>query len=424
MKILFSVGILEKELNASNKIAFNVAQQLKKLGHECFLIGVNSYTKKTETYDKCGVTFVELPKRKRAIDPQYLYKKFCEEKGIAFLSRKSKIKFILKFPIQAFWFKFERSKYYETHIFGKMYAQNVKKLLDKENISKVICFYMPLEFTDYILNYKKIYEKYDTYVYQVDPWGLAEHDFFIEKHKMIEQERMFFEKAKHIFTTPVLLNAYKNEEGYKEFVGKMTELEFPDIKDISVYKEIQSPIKFDKTNKNILFCGTLEDSFRSPEYFFKMIEKLIVKHKNIKLHFLSKPTSAFLKEYVKKYPDNFFVYETVTLEKAFSAMYSADILLNIDNSYRYQVPSKIFDYFSTGKPVISVVKIKEDPSLPYLKKYPNGFIVNELEEIDEQLKRLEDFIVENKNDIPFLEMERIFEENTPQYVSAKVYKNL
>ena len=47
-----------------------------------------------------------------------------------------------------------------------------------------------------------------------------------------------------------------------------------------------------------------------------------------------------------------------------------DVLVNIGNAVDNQMPSKIFEYISTGKPVINIYKSPECPTLKYLERYP------------------------------------------------------
>lgn len=49
---------------------------------------------------------------------------------------------------------------------------------------------------------------------------------------------------------------------------------------------------------------------------------------------------------------------------------AADVLVNIGNAVDNQMPSKIFEYISTGKPIINIFKSPECPTLKYLEKYP------------------------------------------------------
>ena len=47
-----------------------------------------------------------------------------------------------------------------------------------------------------------------------------------------------------------------------------------------------------------------------------------------------------------------------------------DVLINIGNSVLNQMPSKIFEYISSGKPIINVFKSPDCPTLKYLTRYP------------------------------------------------------
>ena len=53
----------------------------------------------------------------------------------------------------------------------------------------------------------------------------------------------------------------------------------------------------------------------------------------------------------------------------------ADVLLNLGNAVDNQLPSKLFDYFAAGKPVLHLCVIENDPALPYLARYPLALVL-------------------------------------------------
>jgi hypothetical protein len=62
------------------------------------------------------------------------------------------------------------------------------------------------------------------------------------------------------------------------------------------------------------------------------------------------------------------------------------IFWSIRNSVEFQIPGKIFEYMSTGKPILHFSKFSEDPAITYLKRYPKALIINEWERnIKEQI---------------------------------------
>ncbi len=57
----------------------------------------------------------------------------------------------------------------------------------------------------------------------------------------------------------------------------------------------------------------------------------------------------------------------------------ADILVNIGNTVDNQMPSKIFEYISTGKPILNLYKRPDCPTLKYLSVYPAALNISETE---------------------------------------------
>ncbi len=72
----------------------------------------------------------------------------------------------------------------------------------------------------------------------------------------------------------------------------------------------------------------------------------------------------------------------------------ADFLLNFGGSNSVMIPSKLFDYMSTGLPIISTTVSDTDASVRYLRKYGNALIVEHGITADEATSRLEHFLAE------------------------------
>ena len=54
----------------------------------------------------------------------------------------------------------------------------------------------------------------------------------------------------------------------------------------------------------------------------------------------------------------------------------ADVLVSLGNTYDNQMPSKLFGYFATGKPVLHLAVSENDPTLPYLARYPLALVLH------------------------------------------------
>ena len=142
------------------------------------------------------------------------------------------------------------------------------------------------------------------------------------------------------------------------------------------------------------------------------------------MHFLGPQQGVKITQWAEKYPDNIFVHPGVKNDIAVSTTYKADILLNIGNSISNMVPSKIFDYFATGKPIVNVQKIENSPDMEYFEKYPLQFTLKEYENRMDY-ENLYSFIKNNKNSsISFDKVKQIYETATPEYVAGLIEQAL
>ena len=60
------------------------------------------------------------------------------------------------------------------------------------------------------------------------------------------------------------------------------------------------------------------------------------------------------------------------------------MLLNLGNRYDNQMPSKLFGYLGTGKPVLHLAVSESDPTLPYLARYPLALVLQKQDGVTPQ----------------------------------------
>lgn len=145
---------------------------------------------------------------------------------------------------------------------------------------------------------------------------------------------------------------------------------------------------------NCLFAGRLYDDIRNPSLLLELFSKV-----DKKVH-LSLMTNLSI-EKIKDYSPQKYLPNIIPFQNRDTALYNlmhADILINIGNTVEHQVPGKIFEYMSLGKPIIHFSKIKNDPAINYLLRYPKTLIVNEWDiKSKDYLVEIEKFCIENKN---------------------------
>ena len=254
-------------------------------------------------------------------------------------------------------------------------------------------------------------------LYQVDPcstnWTRAKREY----KKNVAFEKEIYKKADAIITMPVIYNDIQHLIT-AETKDKFYPMELPLISDPKV--------KFNETEKTgkikCIFSGLIYAGIRDPLYTLKLFEKLI-NVEQVELHLVGVTKEELPVEFRES---NIVCYGRVSAAEAQEVMNSADVLVNIGNLMNNQLPSKIFDYISLGKPIVNVCKNRDCPTLPYMEKYPLSLNLFEEEDLLElQIEKLAQFLEESKGKhLEFSEVEKLFETATPKYCAEFIYQLL
>ncbi len=297
----------------------------------------------------------------------------------------------------------------------KALVRKIKKI-NSEKFDAVVVVMGGFEIAAAALNFKKKNPDTKLVVYQVDPCSTNEAHPVSTRKMREEFERELFEISDAVITTPILLEeAKKTYQG--DIISKMTAMEFPNV----------VPHSDDRCNnsENIrcLFTGYIYGNFRNPDYCFRLFDKV---DERIKLELLATVES---KMFDKLKNHRVIHHGRKSLDETRKELMDADILVNIGNKMLNQVPSKLFEYISYGKPIINICKNRNCPTIPYLEKYKYALNLYEEDDIfEEQVKMLNDFILENyKNRMTADEIMEAFETCTPQYCAEQmldVFKSL
>ena len=165
-------------------------------------------------------------------------------------------------------------------------------------------------------------------------------------------------------------------ESCKKAYGKM----FPGIEGkITVIPPLFSGVIYSHKNKpearkgrRLVFTGSLYKEIRNPAYLLSLLTGVYEKFPETEVHFYGhlNDCADLFKPYLRKYPKNVFIHGLVSRERAADALEQADILINIANRTRHQLPSKLVDYMASGKPILNIVSIEDDNSMLFLQSYP------------------------------------------------------
>lgn len=417
MNIIFSVGYLSSIPFANNNIEILLADTLRDMGHNVYVCGVSyddniDYTTPHGTR-VFGMGINEFYNRAQKHFSSYL--EGIEKKHHPVALKK----YILQHPIYSMEV-FILSTDLPRKIKKIRFMRWLKKLSKSFKADGIVGFCFPFDMAYRVLSkdwpMTKIY-------YQFDPHGLHMTYDTENRRRNQDMETRLIAACKKTFTTRVLKNQYDNHEKYAPYAKKTVGVDFP----VLIKKPFGGgniPFDFKEENTNILFCGTMDDGFRSPDYLFEIFEKIFEKDSSVKLYFLGPQNGEKVSLRAKKHPDNIFVHRAVEASVAYDTMAKAHMLINIGNSIANMVPSKIFDYFALGKPVINVQKIENSPDMEYFEKYPLQFTMGEYKKEDCSVK-LYDFIQRNKHSsIDFDHVKAIFPGATPEYVAKLIEEAL
>ena len=83
----------------------------------------------------------------------------------------------------------------------------------------------------------------------------------------------------------------------------------------------------------------------------------------------------------------------VSKEEANAFVDQFDVLVNVNNTITNQLPSKLFEYISTGKPILNLCKSEDCLSKPYMAKYENGVCIVEKQDfVGTDVRLIENFV--------------------------------
>ena len=93
-------------------------------------------------------------------------------------------------------------------------------------------------------------------------------------------------------------------------------------------------------------------------------------------------------------------------------IYNADVLLSIGNKESPMVPSKIYEYMSTGKPIIHFYFYDGDPCIEPLKRYGNALLIKDNDKLSKD--KIFEFL-KNFKQLECKDIEKMFLTSTPKY---------
>ncbi len=150
-------------------------------------------------------------------------------------------------------------------------------------------------------------------------------------------------------------------------------LSFPDNHGDMSSRKLSGPRK-------LIFAGTLHHPIRTPVGLLQIFRQLIADpdFSDLQLHFYGRTDECHqdFAPYADLIGRKIFLHGIRPRQLVWQEMQRAHILVNIGNSTSTQLPSKLVEYVSTGRPVLNLTTHKLDSSRQGLNEYPAALNIN------------------------------------------------
>lgn len=405
--------------DASGRIVSNIAQCLVRCGHKVDVLARFPEQREPIEYDS-GERVISFP---------YSY---WEKKLRHFKSGKASFADKLSFKALAMLRKVLlalRIKSFPDSepIVTKRMTALAKKLAEREGYDCAVAFFRPFSNLAVLGKLSDSFPTMTAVAYIFDLVEQSSRPGYMPVglyNRLIEHgDRSVFESADAV----VLPTAARNTKRalYREFSHKILYLEFPTFlpsNDSAVSAVDDGKLRF-------LYAGTLNTSYRNPVRLLELLDKLarLNDDRRIVLDVYGGGDCFDLMNSFE-HADNLEIicHGPVDADTVGEAMKSAHVLVNIANSYKSLVPSKIFELFSKGKPVLNVSTNGDDGSFSYFERYPLAWTFHSERKINTKAaSELEAFVAESIGKaVPKELLFEEFGEHTPERVVSTLLKRI
>lgn len=156
----------------------------------------------------------------------------------------------------------------------------------------------------------------------------------------------------------------------------------------------------------LVYAGALYADRRNPERTLSVLSQIDGIHVDFYIGYsnCNGIVDKYLSDAIKNYP----AVDRKRYNEIISNEY--DILINIGNNFSLQIPSKMLELLSTGRPIINFYQLK-DVHYEMIEKYPLGINIGPDEE--SAVEKVSEFCKQMKGErLSFEEVEALFPENT------------
>ena len=288
------------------------------------------------------------------------------------------------------------------NLFHIIYANNeLKRLCKVEKYDLVVSVSWPFEAHVCAMHLKRTI-KLPWIAYCLDPY------FSNKQLKDSSMRRRLVADKKVLSYADMLITLPQMGDEYSKCVRSDTKkIDLPLLTNFAKVEK-KRPFAMDKGFINCLYAGNLYGNIRRPDYVLDLFKKMSCS--NVRLYLVGIKDGfeeGYFENWEKELDGKLILVDRLN-EVEINGLYEqADVLINIGNNIKNQLPGKVISLLSTGKPIINVCKMEDCPSIPYYSRCRNTISLIENETlIDSQVEKVRSF-VENSKDMSALSYDEI-----------------
>lgn len=304
--------------------------------------------------------------------------------------------------------------------FHKDALRKIEELNDEKPIDCLLTVNSPFTTHSAGRAFKQRHEKVKWITFTFDPLiytSKVKRSFIFPKIKErwdLRQEMRVYKEANYNYVTEDIYNNCNHL--FNSSLQKTFSLPF------MIERRDGEEINYFNNNKiNLIFAGRFYNDIRNPEYLLKSF--ISIDNRNMLLHlFITSDCEDLINRYVKMANGKIIIHAPVSVDRIQKILKEADVLINVGNSIAAFKPSKIFEYISTGKPIVNFYQ--NNISDETLSMYPFSLQIDvNNTEIEESAMKLEMFSKENyKKALSWESIASIYHRNSPEYIEKLLCK--
>ncbi|HCC36063.1 MAG TPA: hypothetical protein DEQ02_10755 [Ruminococcaceae bacterium] len=264
-------------------------------------------------------------------------------------------------------------------LYSRRFLKEAEKLHRRFSFDLILSVYSPFETLLAGHRFKKRHPEVLFVPYMLDALSASGVPRFMSEQATVKKglawEHRLFSNADRIVIMESMTGHYERFAANEAYYERLITLGIPLLLRPFENGAESSPILL-PGKINLVYTGSIPYNIRKPEYFLEIFS--LLKIPDCVLTIIGYCTNPkVLRQSKDRSKNPIRIFDPVSHSEILDVLANADIFVNIGNNTPHMIPSKIFEYMSYGKPIISTCPIPDEPCIPYLRQYPLALLLSE-----------------------------------------------